>query len=60
MIIHETRNINGTMLHYYISDSDYMIQQIDTEELYDEAYCIKEEDFTETSILKENYGNEED
>lgn len=52
MITHEIRNINGVDMHYYVSDTPYMIRQVSNGAYYDEAYCLQEEQFTESLLPK--------
>ena len=60
MIIKENVKINGVDFIYTYSDSQYIIKQIETGELYGEAYDLVElpKEYEETDIKIDNFDNE--
>ena len=60
MIIKENVKINGVDFIYTYSDSQYIIKQIETGELYGEAYDLAElpKEYEETDIKIDNFDNE--
>ena len=60
MIIKENVKINGIDFIYTYSDSQCLIKQIDTGELYGEAYDLAEmpKEYEETDIKIDDFDNE--
>ena len=60
MILKENVKINGGDFIYTYSDSQYIIKQIETGELYGEAYDLAElpKEYEETNIKIDNFDNE--
>lgn len=60
MITKEKVKINGTDFIYTYSDSQYIIKQIETGELYGEAYDLAElpKEYEETDIKIDEFNNE--
>ena len=59
MIVKENVKINGVDFIYTYSDSQYIIKQIETGELYAEAYDLAElpKEYDETDIKIDNFDN---
>lgn len=60
MIIKEKVKINGTDFIYTYSDGEYLIKQVETGELYSEAYDLAElpKEYEETDIKIDDFNNE--
>ena len=60
MIVKENVKINGADFIYTYSDSQYIIKQIETGELYAEAYDLAElpKEYEETNIKIDDFNNE--
>ena len=60
MIAKEKVKINGTDFIYTYSDNQYMIKQVETGELYGEAYDLSElpKEYEETDIKIDDFDNE--
>ena len=60
MIVKENVKINGTDFIYTYSDSQYIIKQVETGELYGEAYDLAElpKEYEETDIKIDEFKNE--
>ena len=60
MIIKENVKINGVDFIYTYSDDQYIIKQIETSELYSEAYDLAElpKEYEETDIKIDDFDNE--
>ena len=60
MIVKEKVKINGVDFIYTYSDSQYIIKQIETDELYGEAYDLAElqKEYDETDIKIDDFNNE--
>ena len=60
MIVKENVKINDVDFIYTYSDSQYIIKQIETGELYSEAYDLAElpEEYEETNIKIDDFDNE--
>ena len=60
MITKENVKINGVDFIYTYSDSQYIIKQIETGELYGEAYDLAElpREYEETNIKIDEFNNE--
>ena len=60
MILKKNVKINGTDFIYTYSDSQYIIKQIETGELYAEAYDLAElpKEYEETNIKIDDFDNE--
>lgn len=60
MIAKEKVKINGTDFIYTYSDSQYLIKQVETGELYGEAYDLAElpKEYEETDIKIDDFDNE--
>ena len=60
MIIKENVKINGVDFIYTYSDSQYIIKQVGTGELYGEAYDLAElpKEYEETNIKIDDFDNE--
>ena len=60
MILKENVKINGTDFIYTYSDSQYIIKQVETGELYGEAYDLAElpKEYEETDIKIDEFKNE--
>ena len=60
MITKENVKINGVDFIYTYSDSQYIIKQIETGELYGEAYDLAElpREYEETNIKIDDFDNE--
>ena len=60
MIIKENVKINGVDFIYTYSDGEYLIKQIETGELYGEAYDLTElqKEYDETDIKIDDFKNE--
>ena len=60
MIAKEKVKINGVDFIYTYSDNQYMIKQVETGELYGEAYDLAElpKEYEETDIKIDDFDNE--
>ena len=60
MIVKENVKINGTDFIYTYSDGEYIIKQVETGELYAEAYDLSEmpKEYDETDIKIDDFNNE--
>lgn len=60
MIVKEKVKINDTDFIYTYSDSQYLIKQVETGELYGEAYDLAElpKEYEETDIKIDDFNNE--
>ena len=60
MIVKEKVKINGVDFIYTYSDSQYIIKQVETGELYGEAYDLAEhpKEYEETDIKIDDFDNE--
>ena len=60
MILKENVKINGADFIYTYSDSQYIIKQVETGELYGEAYDLAElpKEYEETDIKIDEFKNE--
>ena len=60
MIVKENVKINDVDFIYTYSDSEYIIKQVETCELYTEAYDLAElpKEYDETDIKIDNFNNE--
>ena len=60
MIVKEKVKINGVDFIYTYSDSQYIIKQVETGELYSEAYDLVElpKEYEETDIKIDDFNNE--
>ena len=60
MIVKENVKINGVDFIYTYSDSQYIIKQVETGELYGEAYDLAElpKEYDETDIKIDDFDNE--
>ena len=60
MIIKENVKINGVDFIYTYSDGQYIIKQVETGELYAEAYDLAEQqkEYEETDIKIDDFDNE--
>lgn len=60
MIIKENVKINGVDFIYTYSDGQYIIKQVETGELYAEAYDLAEQqkEYEETDIKIDDFKNE--
>ena len=60
MIIKENVKINGADFIYTYSDSQHIIKQVETGELYGEAYDLAElpKEYEETDIKIDDFDNE--
>lgn len=60
MIVKENVKINGVDFIYTYSDSQCLIKQVETGELYGEAYDLAElpKEYDETDIKIDNFDNE--
>ena len=60
MIVKENVKINDVDFIYTYSDSQYIIKQIETGELYSEAYDLAElpKEYEETNIKIDDFDNE--
>lgn len=60
MILKENVKINGADFIYTYSDNQYMIKQVETGELYAEAYDLAElpKEYEETDIKIDEFNNE--
>ena len=60
MILKENVKINGVDFIYTYSDSQYIIKQVETGELYSEAYDLVElpKEYEETDIKIDDFNNE--
>lgn len=60
MIIKENVKINDVDFIYTYSDGQYFIKQVDTGELYIDAYDLKDspKEYDETDIKIDNFDNE--
>ena len=60
MIVKENVEINNVCFIYTYSDSQYIIKQIETGELYAEAYDLAErpKEYEETDIKIDDFNNE--
>lgn len=60
MIVKENVKINGFEFIHTYSDSQYLIKQIETDELYGEAYDLVElqKEYEETDIKIDDFNNE--
>ena len=60
MIVKENIKINGTDFIYTYSDGEYIIKQVETGELYAEAYDLAElqKEYDETDIKIDDFDNE--
>lgn len=60
MIVKENVKINGADFIYTYSDGQYIIKQVETGELYAEAYDLAElsKEYDETDIKIDDFNNE--
>ena len=60
MIVKEKVKINDTDFIYTYSDGEYIIKQVETGELYGEAYDLAElpKEYEETDIKIDDFNNE--
>ena len=60
MIVKENMKINGVDFIYTYSDGEYIIKQVETGELYAEAYDLAElsKEYDETDIKIDDFDNE--
>ena len=60
MIVKEKVKINGADFIYTYSDGQYLIKQVETGELYGEAYDLAElpKEYEETNIKIDDFDNE--
>ena len=60
MIVKENVKINAVDFIYTYSDGQYFIKQLETDELYIDAYDLKDsaKEYEETDIKIDNFNNE--
>ena len=60
MIVKENAKINGVDFIYTYSDNQYFIKQLETGELYIDAYDLKDspKEYEETDIKIDDFNNE--